>query len=113
MTFAEEIESIAQGTIIACVIGESAWGGLYGLADFVGDPEGGAPWPIGKVISWEEARPFLDHDYDRGYGAPDCPAIYAWTEAAVLFVSQYDGATSLNRVPRSPEDGLPIMPGGG
>ncbi len=66
----------------------------------------------GQVLSWDVAAPLLDFDYDTGYGAPSCPCITAWTENYVLFVSQYDGATCLECVPRNPVAHEPSMPVG-
>lgn len=54
----------------------------------------------------------LDYAYDGSFGAPECDAIWAWTPTRVLFVSQYDGATRVESVPRNPQDGTPEMPGG-
>ena len=47
-----------------------------------------------------------------GYGAPQCYAIYAWSNQRVFWVTQYDGSTSLNFAPRIPIDTMPSMPGG-
>lgn len=66
----------------------------------------------GVVLSWTEARPMLDYDFDDGYGAPGCNAITVWTAGKVMFVSQYDGATCLHSVPRHPVAHDPDMPGG-
>ena len=81
-TFAEDIERAAGGAerIEAVVI-----------------------WPL-RVLSWHEARPLLDYDYDDGFGAPDCHAVYVWTEDKVLWVTQYDGATTNSSAPRNPRD---------
>lgn len=35
--------------------------------------------PKGKVIPWEEAKEWLDYNFDDGFGAPNCNAIYVWT----------------------------------
>lgn len=53
-------------------------------------------------VSWEQARPVLDYDYDSGYGGQDCHDIWAWTETRVLFVHEYDGATLVAFAPRHP-----------
>lgn len=68
---------------------------------------------INKLITWDEALPILDYEYDTGFGAPDCQAITAWTANYVLFVDNYDGATSVVAMPRNPIEHAPIMPGGG
>jgi hypothetical protein len=56
----------------------------------------------GKLLTFEEAKPFLDYEYDDGLGCADCHAIYAWTPSRVLFIHEYDGATSVASVPRNP-----------
>ncbi len=44
----------------------------------------------------------LDQEFDDGFGGADCFPIFAWTKSWVFFIHEYDGATSLNRVPRHP-----------
>ena len=68
--------------------------------------------PKGKLLTWQEAEPLLTYDYDNGYGAPGCNSICAWTKSRVIFVTQYDGSTSINWMPRNPGDHMPKMPGG-
>jgi hypothetical protein len=72
------------------------------------------PWDPDRLYTWPEARPFLNKEYDSGYGSPGCPEFTAWTENRVIFVDQYDGATSVQWVPRhpTPPPPDPIMPGG-
>ena len=68
--------------------------------------------PKNAVLTWAFGREFADYDFDAGYGAPGCQAITAWTKSKVIFVSQYDGATGIETVPRNPIDHEPTMPGG-
>lgn len=64
------------------------------------------------VLAWAAARPWLDEDYDSGFGGADCRSFHAYTKSWVYFVSEYDGATSLGRVPRNPTAGaLPYFAG--
>ncbi len=111
MTFAEEIERAAGGQLIeAIVVGEFGWG----LGAFEEDQlklKTGAE--RGVKASWGEVRPALDYAYDRGFGAPECDAIFAWTDGPIIFVSTYDGSTSVEWIPRNPADTLPCMFGGG
>lgn len=104
----EWIESTAEGEPIqAVVIGKTRWYD-YGKENI-------PTWdkqPRGKVISWEKAKEFLDYQFNSGFGAPGCNAIYAWTKSKVIFVSQYDGSTSIEWVPRDPIECNPEMPGG-
>jgi hypothetical protein len=86
---------------------ENAAGGEKISAIVVGRKEG-LPEPVsGRTLSWEEAGPILDYEYDDGFGGAECHAIYAWTENRVLFVSEYDGATSVQWLPRHPIDCVP------
>jgi hypothetical protein len=107
MSFADDIERVAGSEPIeAIVIGRDEWGSAE---DHL---KRSAVVRIGVVLTWGEARPMLEYDYNAGYGLPECDAIWAWTPSRVLFVSQYDGATVVEWVPRNPVDGMPDMPGG-
>lgn len=101
--FAQQIDEALDGEPVeGVVIGKFGWG-----------HEDRAVAVEGKVISWGEARPLLDYIYDDGFGGADCHAIWLWTPTRVMFVSEYDGSTTLTWVPRNPIDGKPGMPGGG
>ncbi len=93
--------------ILGVVIGEMGWGD-YGCEVV---PKY-AQQPKNTLISWDVAKEFLDYEFSGGFGHPECNAIYAWTPNNVLFISQYDGSTNLESVPRHPIDCTPIMPGG-
>ena len=108
VTLKDWITEEADGEPVeAVVIGEMGWGS-YG-SDRV---PGYAEQPRGKVLSWDEALPWIEYDFDTGYGAPSCNAITAWTKSWVIAISQYDGATCPFRMPRNPIDHMPDMPGG-
>lgn len=108
MTFASDIQSQLLGADVeAVVIGEFGWGGGY--------KEEGKEIPADKTgvpLSWAEAYPLLDYDYDEGYGAPECHAIAVYTADQIVSVSQYDGATNFFTIPRHPGNFQPDMPGG-
>lgn len=55
-----------------------------------------------EPVSWAEAFPVLNYEYDDGYGGQDCHDIIAWTATKVLYVHEYDGSTSVQSVPRNP-----------
>ena len=61
----------------------------------------------GKLLPWKEAIPYIDYEYNTGYGAPDCQAITAWTTNKVIFIWQYDGMTGVTSISRNP---VPHMP---
>lgn len=112
-TFAEDIlRAAADETILSIAIGQFGWGGFRGDEQLY--PNGKPPEdpPIGEPIFWSAAKPHLDYYYDGGYGSPSCHAIYAWTDSKVIFVSQYDGATGLETIPRNPSPCDVVMPGG-
>lgn len=92
-------------TIEKVVIGRFGWYGDNPRVESTKDVQG-------KVLSADEAKPLLSYNYYRGYGSPDCHAVYCWTKNRVIFVSQYDGATSVCSVPRFPVECEPDMPGG-
>lgn len=101
------LEEAGDEKIEAIVIGKMGWGD-YGK-DRVPNYD---QMKKNEILSWEEAAPFLDYSYSTGYGAPECNAIVAWTSTRVIYVSQYDGSTSIESVPRNPTAHEPRMPGG-
>lgn len=113
LNFKQDILAQAAGEPIQGIVIASPES--YELQD---GPDGGPPYGIpldarDRVLAWEDAAPLLDFHYDNGFGAPGCPAITAWTRNRVIFVSTYDGATSVTYVPRRPQRHRPTMPGGG
>lgn len=54
------------------------------------------------LLSREDGLALLDADYDNGYGGADCFPFYAWNANFVYSIHEYDGSTSLQRVPRHP-----------
>ncbi len=90
--------------IKAVVIGKMGWGN-----ESVPNSE---KQPLGVILTWKEAKKWLNYEFSSDYGAPECNAIYAWTKTRVIFVSQYDGATRINSIPRNPTPTMPYMPGG-
>ena len=67
----------------------------------------------GKLLTLEEAKPHMQcWTFYCGYGAPMCYATYVWTNQRVIWVTQYDGSTSLDSMPRNPVACVPTMPGG-
>lgn len=105
------IEAAAGEDIEAAAIGHYGW--CYGHEDR--DHNSGRCPPddvFGKPLPWDEAAPLLDYTYDTGYGGPECHAVTVWTTDRVLFVTQYDGSTAVDAVPRNPVEAVPTMPGG-
>ena len=65
-----------------------------------------------RLLTWEETKPLLDYEYDDGFGGAECNSIYAWTATRVIFVSEYDGSTTVTSLPRNPCECSPTMLGG-
>jgi hypothetical protein len=107
-TIKEWIEEEAKGEDVeGVVLGEMGWGD-YG-SDQVPNY---SDCPKGKLLSWDEAAPWISYQFDGGFGAPGCQAFTAWTKSKVIGVYQYDGSTSSFSIPRNPVDHTPDMPGG-
>lgn len=116
-------EYLDEGEVVeAVVFGSWGWGGYdepncnydEDDAEF---PAGNNPAvPYGKrgvLLTLEEAEPFMKSwTFYGGYGSPDCYATYIWTDRHVIWVTQYDGSTSLSCAPRHPLAIVPGMPGG-
>lgn len=119
-----QLQEVAGGAenIEGIVLGAWGWGSLPLTKNEDGDyeyewDEPDPPIPAGfrgRVLTWEEATPFLQNwSCYGGYGAPNCYAFTLWTyDNRVLFITQYDGSTRINTVPRNPIDHTPHMPGG-
>lgn len=105
--------------ILYVVLGAWSWNIMPDPNDEEYEPEWGEPDPPvppdvrGRLLSPEEAEPLMQNwSAYGGYGSPDCYATYAWTNKRVFYISQYDGATHWNSIPRHPEACRPKMPGG-
>ena len=58
--------------------------------------------PRGSPMTWVDARPWLDEEYNDSYGGADCRPFVAWSQSWVFWVHEYDGATWLAKAPRNP-----------
>lgn len=101
------IEAAAGEAVQAVVLGDMGWGsiGSERIPNY-GDQ------PRGKVLTWDEAEPWISYEFNDGFGAPGCNAVVAYTESKIISVSQYDGSTTKFIVQRNPVDHMPDMPGG-
>ncbi len=99
-TWLREAEARTGETINAIVVGVH-YDRRYGMDTEAREDEH-------VTLSREDGLKKLDLDYDNGYSGADCYPMYAWTDRWVYFVSEYDGATCLSRVPRNPG---PCAPG--
>lgn len=103
-TFAQEIiEFVGSEPILAIAVGPERSGGGWWKNSKPDHQLGSAP------VSWEQAFPVLNYEYDAGYGGQDCHDIWVWTATRIISVHEYDGSTCLISVARNPEnfsDGL-------
>ena len=97
----------AEDDIAAVVIGHYGWGSDEEEETLAKVPDA----MKGVMLTAGQAKPLLSYEYDSSFGAPKCHAVYLWTSTRVIFVSQYDGSTSIEAVPRLPNDCWPKMPG--
>jgi hypothetical protein len=94
-TFADDIlEAAGAEPILAIAVGPKRGGWSF---DNESDHDLG-----NEPVDWERAKPVLSYSYDTGYGGQDCHDFWAWTPTRVLFVHEYDGATSIASAPRNP-----------
>lgn len=61
-----------------------------------------AEQPRGKVLTWEEAAPWLDYTFNDDFGGAGCNPVYAWTKTKVITIGEYDGSTDWQVTPRHP-----------
>jgi len=66
-----------------------------------------------EPISWAEAAPLLDYYYAPRYGGGHYGSLVAWTASRVIFIRTYDGATTIDWLPRRPIAFTPEQVGGG
>lgn len=109
MNLAQRIEELADGEDISGVV---IGGVVIGLGDNQSEGEAPPESLRGHLLPWEVGRPYLDHDFEAGYGQYGCPPVYAWTESWVIFVADYDGYLSVRRLPRWPRSVHPQFIGG-
>jgi len=70
----------------------------------------------GKGRMIRTTHPILDHVFDDGFGAPECPRFIAEDSEAIYFPAQYDGATWCEKVHKDITyyvDHVTPYPGGG
>lgn len=96
--------AIGDEKIIGCVIGEHNLSWLKKDKYILGVE--------GKLLSWEEAKPYLNYEFSADYGSISCHPVYVWTDNYVIFISTYDGSTNWNAIPRNPVPCNPYYPGG-
>lgn len=107
-TLKQWIEELTDGELVeGVVIGEMGWGDYKSesVPNYVQQPRG-------RLLTWEQALPWISYSFEEGIGAPGCNAIIAWTKTWIISVLRFDGLTEPFRVPRNPLAVLPEMPGG-
>jgi len=67
----------------------------------------------GIVLTFDEAQQYMcGWTFNGNLGLPNCYSAYIWTNKRVIWVTQYDGSTTLDSAPRHPMNIMPDMPGG-
>lgn len=68
--------------------------------------------PVGKVMSLDEAMPYIDVTFDNDWGGHGCPPFAAYTSNWIMSVYSYDGQINFFFIRRNPIDGyVPYMHG--
>jgi hypothetical protein len=101
---AQWIETLAAGESV-----EAACIGTHYQDGWCDDQEPFNSAPIGVVLSWEQARPFLEYEFYSGFGGADCHPVVAWTTSKIIQISEYDGSTRAVSAPRHPIDCVPTF----
>lgn len=100
------------------VFGAWGWGSIVAdkFTPGFGEPNDPLPVPAdlrGKVLTLKQAKKYMaTWSFDNGFGSPECYATCVWTNKRVIWVTQYDGSTGLDSMPRNPVNFIPYMPGG-
>lgn len=68
---------------------------------------------FGEILSIDEAKPLLERfSFLGGFGSPNCYAVRIFTNQRIIWVTQYDGSTTLDGTIIKPTKGyIPDMPG--
>jgi len=103
---AQWIETLAEGEKVQAVCIGTHCQDKWGWGD---DQEPFNSAPIGVVLSWDQARPFLEYEFDSGYGGADCHPVVAWTTSKIITISEYNGSTRAISAPRHPIDFVPTF----
>ena len=53
--------------------------------------------------SWESAKHSFEKMVCSGFGGPAPPPFYAWTKNKIIYLQEYDSATSVVAIPRNPD----------
>ena len=103
--FLEEILDVADGEeILSVVIGTSS--DRKKLIPNYDDI------PKGVLLTFEEAKKWLNYEDNGGSWNSNFLPIYAWTENNVIIVTMYDGSRNVDIVPRNPIECNPYFYGG-
>ena len=76
---------------------------IGGYDGYYGDPNDTVPDDTKHMLlSWSEAKQFLNYSYNNGFGVTDCHAVVAWSDNYVYYVQEYDGSTCIRTLPSRP-----------
>lgn len=92
------LEEVGQDNIEAVIILD----GVINSWSYTPDPRNIPVELCGIPLTWEQAAPLLDYSYDDGFGSMDCHNILVYTSTYIIYVHEYDGATTLRSILRNP-----------
>ena len=97
-----EYEAYKGEQVETIVFGEFDWG----YTQYKSSP------PCGKLMSLDEAMPYLAIEFLNDWGELGCPPFVAYTANWIISAYAYDGLVSAYSMRRNPVEGyIPYMPG--
>ncbi len=67
---------------------------------------------VNTIAENDVAEVLMNRDFDGGYGGIEGNSFFAWSKNRVYFCHAYDGAESVESVPRNPCEEIPNHIGG-
>lgn len=102
------LDKIGTETVEAIVVGD--WGQSYETTNWEDNDWLDHPIPNeirGVPCQWSDVHQLLNYEWDDGFGGMSCHALWIWTPTRIIFISEYDGATNIESLPRNPQPGHP------
>ena len=69
---------------------------------------------VGVLLSWDEAKKYLDYEFEHDFGATDeCYPVFVWTETKLVVATSCEGFVWVDCLSRFPCDCKPWFVGEG